>query len=155
MTSSTLSLQLYTVREALEADLRSALERVADLGLRQVEPFGFVDRADEYAALLPQVGLSAPSAHAYLLDGQAPAAFAAARRIGIPTVISPWSTPERWTTRAGVEAIADELNGLVGDAAEAGLRVGYHNHWWELEDLDGTPALEVFAARLAPEVVLE
>src|SRR3954453_18070992 len=150
MTSSTLSLQLYTVREALSTDLRSALERVAELGLRQGEPFGFVERAEEYAALLPQVGLSAPSAHAYLLDGQAPAAFTAARRIGIGTVISPWSTPEPWTPRDGVEAIADELNGLVEEATQAGLRIGYHNHWWELEDLDGTPALEVFAARLAP-----
>jgi sugar phosphate isomerase/epimerase len=155
MTSSTLSLQLYTVREALAADLRSTLERVADLGLRQVEPFGFVERAEEYAALLSQVGLSAPSAHAYLLDGQAPAAFAAARRIGIGTVINPWTDPARWTSRESVEAIADELSGLVEPAAAAGLRVGYHNHEFEFTDLDGAIAYEVFAARLDPAVVLE
>jgi len=155
MTSSTLSLQLYTVREALGADLRSALERVASLGLRQVEPFGFVERADEYAALLPEVGLTAPSAHVFLLDGQAEAAFDAARRIGIGTVITPWTDPARWTSRASVEAIADELSALVEPAAAAGLRVGYHNHEFEFADLDGTSAYEVFTARLDPAVVLE
>src|SRR3954451_2058580 len=155
MTSSTLSLQLYTVREALSTDLRSALERVADLGLRQVELFGFVARADEYAALLPQVGLSAPSAHVNLLDGTASAAFDAARRIGGQTVIVPWADPERWTSRDGVEAIADELNALVASASAAGLDIGYHNHWFEFADLDGTSAYEVFAARLDPAVVLE
>jgi len=41
-------------------------------------------------------------------------------------------------------------------AADHGLRVGYHNHWWELEQrIDGTPALEVFADLIGDEVVLE
>ncbi|WP_246854111.1 sugar phosphate isomerase/epimerase [Naasia sp. SYSU D00057] len=155
MTSSTLSLQLYTVREALGTDLRSALERVGSIGLRQVELFGFVERADEYAALLREVGLTAPSAHVNLLDGQAQAAFDAARRIGIGTVITPWTDPARWTSRASVEAIADELSALVEPAAAAGLRVGYHNHEFEFADLDGTSAYDVFTERLDPAVVLE
>ncbi len=36
------------------------------------------------------------------------------------------------------------------------MRVGYHNHWWEVErDFDGRHGLEVLADHLAPEVVLE
>ncbi|WP_210481458.1 sugar phosphate isomerase/epimerase [Naasia sp. SYSU D00948] len=156
MTSSTLSLQLYTVRNAISEDLRAALERVAALGLRQVELYGFVDRADEYAALLPELGLTAPSAHVDLFRTTEPAAaFAAARTIGIPTVIVPFSPPERWTSREEVEAVADQLNALVEPARDSGLEVGYHNHWWEFEDLGGTPALEVLADRLDPAVVLE
>jgi len=155
MTSSTLSLQLYTVRDAISADLRAALERVAGLGLHQVELFGFVERADEYAELLPELGLTAPSAHTRLLTADADAAFAAASRIGVRTVIDPHIPAERWTSREDVEASADQLNALVGPARDAGLEVGYHNHWWEFADLDGTPALEVFAARLDPAVVLE
>ncbi len=156
MTSSTLSLQLYTVRDALSADVRGTLERVAGLGLRQVELYGFVDRAIEYTALLPEVGLTAPSAHVDLFrSGDAGAAFTAARQIGIPTVIVPFSPPERWASREEVDAVADQLNALVAPAADSGLEVGYHNHWWEFEDLGGRPALEVFADRLDPAVVLE
>lgn len=155
MTSSTLSLQLYSVRDAIAADLRSALERVADLGFRQVELFDFVARADEYSALLPQLGLTAPSAHARLLGEDQRAIFAAARRIGIATVIDPHIDPDRWTTRESVEGIADELNAAGEVAADAGVRLGYHNHWFEFADLGGVTALEVFAERLDPAIVLE
>ncbi|MDQ6657155.1 MAG: sugar phosphate isomerase/epimerase, partial [Actinomycetota bacterium] len=41
-------------------------------------------------------------------------------------------------------------------AAEHGVVVGYHNHWWETENsIDGVPAIEVFAAELDDAVVLE
>jgi sugar phosphate isomerase/epimerase len=41
-------------------------------------------------------------------------------------------------------------------AAEHGLRVGYHNHWWELQSrVGGRPALEMLADRLDPAVLLE
>ncbi|MCU1569767.1 MAG: xylose isomerase [Naasia sp.] len=155
MTSSTLSLQLYSVRDAIAADLRSALQRVADLGFRQVELFGFVDRADEYSALLPQLSLTVPSAHARLLGEDQRAIFAAARMIGVGTVIDPFIEPERWTTREGVLSVADDLNAAAELAADAGVRLGYHNHWFEFADIGGATALEVLADRLDPAVVLE
>jgi sugar phosphate isomerase/epimerase len=155
MTSSTLSVQLYSVRDALSADPLAALQRLKDLGFSQVELFGFVDRADEYASLLEQVGLTAPSGHVNLLGEDADAAFAAARRLGLGTAIVPWIDPERWTSRADVENLADAMNALVPPAEDAGLRVGYHNHWFEFADIDGATALEVFADRLDPAVVLE
>lgn len=157
MTSSRLSVQLYTVRDAIAADLPSTLERVAALGFEAVELYGFVDRATEYSELLPRFGLTAPTAHAHILDPEdATLAFAAARAIGVSTVFDPMTAPERWTTKADVAAIAFELNGLVGQAADFGLRIGYHNHAWELENrIDGVPALEVFADALDDRVVLE
>ncbi len=155
MTSSTLSLQLYTVREALSADVRSALERVAALGLRQVELFDFVNRAEEYATLLPELGLTAPSAHANLLQGQRGPAIAAASTIGVGAVIQPFTPPDLWTNRENVEAIADELNEVLPAAQDAGIQIGYHNHAWEFEDLGGAPAFEIFADRLDPAVLLE
>jgi sugar phosphate isomerase/epimerase len=155
MSSQTLSVQLYSVREALSVDLRSALERIADLGFRQVELFDFAGRAEEYASLLPQLGLTAPTAHVALLGGDSPGIFAAARRIGIGTVILPFVDPARWQERESVEALADELSALAAPAADVGLKVGYHNHSFEFADLDGATALEVFADRLNPAVVLE
>lgn len=155
MTTSTVAVQLYSVRDAIAADLRSALQRIAELGLHQVEPFDFVARAGEYAALLPELGLTAPSAHGDLLAEDPAAAFRAAKRMGVGTAILPWTAPERWTTRSDVEAVADELNALRGAATDAGVRLGYHNHWFELAEVDGVPALEVFADRLDPGIVLE
>ena len=154
--TSPISVQLYTVRDAIAADLPGTLQRLADIGYTQVEPWGFVERVDEYAEALPAAGLTAPSAHAKLVGQDLQPIFEAAVRLGVSTVIDPHIDETRWITREDVEAVAAEL-GEVGEAARAhGLTVGYHNHAFELENLiDGTPALEVFAAALPADVVLE
>jgi sugar phosphate isomerase/epimerase len=60
-----------------------------------------------------------------------------------------------WTDRDGVHQYARDLSDLGKRLADRGLRLGYHNHQFEFEDIGGRPALEVFADALAPEVVLE
>ena len=76
--------------------------------------------------------------------------------LGIQTIIEPYVDPARWQAEADINEIASELNEAAQRAARYGLRVGYHNHHFELESkISGVHALEVFADRLAPEVVLE
>jgi sugar phosphate isomerase/epimerase len=63
---------------------------------------------------------------------------------------------EHWQHAGDIGATADALNAAAKLAAEHGVRVGYHNHWWELRSrLDGRSAFEVFADQLDPELVLE
>ena len=82
--------------------------------------------------------------------------FAAAKELGIGTVIEPAVREQHWQTEEDIAATARKLNAAAEQAAEHGLRVGYHNHWWEIErDFDGRHGLEVLAEHLAPEVVLE
>jgi sugar phosphate isomerase/epimerase len=149
-------IQLYTVRRDIERDLLGTLRRLGEIGFGHVELFGFVDRADEYAAALAECGLTASSAHAGLVGGDPARVFAAARTAGVGTVIEPYVDPGRWADRDDVEAIAAELNEVARAAAAEGLAVGYHNHAFELEQrIDDRPALEVLADRLDPSVVLE
>jgi sugar phosphate isomerase/epimerase len=156
VTTIPLSVQLYTVRDAIASDLEGALRRLADIGFRLVEPWGFVERVDEYAELLPSLGLSAPSAHARLVGQELGPIVAAAKRLGISTLIDPHIDDDRWTSRDGVEGVAADLNSLAERLADDGLAVGYHNHAFELENLiDGTPALEVLAGSLTDAVALE
>jgi sugar phosphate isomerase/epimerase len=156
MSNSPLSVQLYTVRDALAADLPGTLKRVADLGYTEVELFGFVELADEYSRFLPDAGLSAPSAHARLIGQDTAAIFAAAKKVGVSTVIDPHIDRELWKTRGQIEEQATLLNTIAASGAEHGLTIGYHNHWWEAENrFDGTTGLEIFADALDPAVVLE
>jgi sugar phosphate isomerase/epimerase len=156
MASAPLSVQLYTVRDALAADLPGTLRRVADLGYRNVELFGFVELADQYSEVLPSVGLSAPSAHARLIGEDIAAIFAAAQKVGIATVIDPHIDRTLWNDRSDVEKQAALLNEIAKTGEDHGLRIGYHNHWWETESrFDGTTGLEIFADALDPAVVLE
>lgn len=150
-----LSVQLYTVRDAIALNLDAALARVAAIGFQTVEVYDFAARASEYATALATHGLRPSSGHAPLLEGDVPAILAAAQQLGISTVVDPSGGRDRWGTLEGVQFNAAMLNARAKVAADAGIQVGYHNHWWEFESIGGRPALEVFAELLEPAVVLE
>jgi len=171
--SPALSVQLYTVREALTEDLRGALARLASLGLRDVEVFDFVDRAPVLADALTKTGLRARTGHASLLSqglgfddpalaaGQAgppshDAVFRAATTIGLEVVIDPFVSVDRWLTEDAVRDTANRLNAAAEKAADQGLRVGYHNHAQEfIASFNGLTAYEWFVEQLRDDVVLE
>ncbi|MET1051651.1 MAG: sugar phosphate isomerase/epimerase [Mycetocola sp.] len=151
------SLQLYTLRDALEADFAGTMRQIADIGYRQVEPFNFVAKADELEAAFAETGLVAPSTHVGLLSApDQRAVFETAVRLGIDIVIDPHVDRAQWTTADDIAATADKLNAAATLAADFDLTVGYHNHNFELENrIDGRTALEVLVDSLDPAVVLE
>ena len=164
-----ISVQLYSIHAELDADLDGSLRRLAGIGLRTVEAFDFVRRADALKESFDAHDLKVPTAHAILIEDEGVTTpdglltvppveetFAAAVTLGAEVVIDPYVAPERWTTLEDVQRNADRLNARVARAAEFGLKVGYHNHDHELSTLiDGRPALEVFADLLDPAVLLE
>ena len=155
MSHDNLSVQLYTLRTALAQDFDGTLEQIAGFGYTQVEPFQFVNFLDGLRNLSKH-GLSAPTTHVGLLAGDQDEIFSAAQELGIQTVIEPAVRDPHWQSAEAIKATADQLNAAAEKAADHGLRVGYHNHWWELEaKVDGKHGLEVLADHLAPEVVLE
>ena len=150
------SVQLYTLRNALQEDLPGTIRKVAEIGFTQVEPYNFVATAKELGAALKENGLTAPSGHAPLLSQDQDEIFAAAKELGISTVIEPYITAEHWQSAEDIRATAAKLNAAAKKGAEYGIRVGYHNHAWELESsIEGTMALEYFTGLLDPELVLE
>lgn len=154
--SGELSVQLYAVRSALADDLEATLGRLAELGFRRVEPYDLLAFRDGLRTGLPAHGLAVPTAHCELLSGDIDAVLDAASELGIGIVVQPWVSPERWQTAGGVGRLADEMNAVARSASSRGLRIGYHNHHFELASMiDGRHALEVFADLLAPEVALE
>ena len=168
MASPQLSVQLYTVRDALGADLPGTLERLAAAGFANVEAFGFLGRASELRAAYDAAGLSAPSGHANFLSDELRFGenvvtippFASilddAETLGIEILVDPMVMPERWASRGEIEKTAERMNRLVGQAEARGIRLGYHNHSQEFHhEIDGVPALELFAGLLDDRVVLE
>ncbi|HET9649700.1 MAG TPA: sugar phosphate isomerase/epimerase [Microlunatus sp.] len=162
------SVQLYTLAEQFSADMGSSLDRLAAIGLKNVEAFDFVGRPKEIRAALDASGLAAPTGHAPLLtdelwtpDGSIPTpepevVFEAAATIGMRTVIDPFVAPERWLTEDGVKDIADRINAAAEVAAQFGLTVGYHNHAQEfVASFDGQTAYERFVALTEDRVAIE
>lgn len=168
MSLPTPSVQLYTLADQFSADPQGSLDRLAAIGLRNVEAFDFVRRPAEIRAALDASGLASPTGHAPLLsdelwtpDGSIPtpapeAVFEAAAEIGIRTVIDPFVAADRWLTADGVADIAERMNAAADLAAIYGLQVGYHNHAQEfLADVDGRSAFEHFVALTDERVAIE
>ncbi|GAA0398260.1 xylose isomerase [Acrocarpospora corrugata] len=152
-----LSLQLYSVRHALDEDLPGTLAKVAAVGYRQVESsYRLYSRGPEFADAVRANGLISPTLTSSLVDVDLDAIFTAANELGANTVVDTFIPEQFWTSEADVTRIAGHLNAAAVKAADYGLRVGYHNHWWELEKkFAGRTALETLVDQLRPEVVLE
>lgn len=154
--SNPVALQLYTLREELLAGRAGVLRQVAAMGYRAVEPYDVVSDPDGLRADLDAAGLAVCSVHARPFGDQAEAVWRGLAAAGAGTVIIPHMPPERFAGRGEVGELARELNGIAARAADRGLRLGYHNHEFELSSLiGGRPALEVLAGQLGPDVLLE
>lgn len=159
MTSPSISVQLYTVREHAAEDLGATLQRIADLGYTLIEPYGFVSFGPALGEALRASGLRAPTTHqGFIGQGEAELdeVFSKAAALGIETVIDPHVPAEKWQTADDVRATAEALNAAAAIAARHGVRVGYHNHAHEIESaIEGETAIEFFAGLLDDAVVLE
>ena len=149
---SRISVQLYSVRDEFAADPSATLRRLAGIGFTQVEPYGLVQNLAPLRDALAEHGLTAPTAHAKIIGVDQREVFAAAAQLGIGVVIEPAVAAEHWQSPADIAATAAALGAAAKVAADHGVRVGYHNHWWELVSrIDGRSALEVFADQFDSE----
>ena len=166
MSSAALSIQLYTVRDALAADPDGTLARLAEIGFVDVEAFGFVGRAAELRASLDAAGLRSPSAHASFLSDQLEPGAARielppiehvldeAATLGVEILIDPFVAGPFWTQADDIARTAERLNGYVDLAAERGIRFGYHNHSHEFRKVeDQAVMLEYMLEHTDPENV--
>ena len=150
------SVQLYTLRDALDVDLPGTIARVAEIGFTQVEPYGFVDKVDALEKALSENNLVATTGHAHFIGEDAKPILEAAKRLGIKTLIDPFTLPEEWKDVSRIDYFASELNRISAEAKDHGIRIAYHNHYWELAERVGDEiAFDYFIDKLSPEVVIE
>jgi sugar phosphate isomerase/epimerase len=148
-----LGVQLYSLRQELSAD---TLRRLAEIGYVAVEGFDPLTDPAGFRAALDDAGLAMWSTHGPVLREGRDRLPEALATLGTDTVIIPSVPASEFAGAAGVVSTAQRINEAAEWAAEHGLRLGYHNHHWELASrIDGRPALEVLADRLLPEVFLE
>jgi sugar phosphate isomerase/epimerase len=151
-----IALQLYTVRERLAADYGGALARVTDIGYAGVEPFGVPADLDTAAARIHALGLDVPSVH--IPPPQDAAAQETALRIAAAydtRRIVCGMSPDGFASPDAIARTCDALNAMGRFAAENGLALGYHNHWWEFGPVDGQIPFDVMRRELDPSIIFE
>lgn len=167
----TLSVQLYSVREQLARDSHGTLARLAAMGFRFAEPFGlgrpdlpFAERlaaARSLRAGLDAAGLEVSGVHVAIpgdvreLAEECAAVGADTAFVAHPRQVHGFDA-DSFADAERVDAFADTLSALASVAAGHGLRLGYHNHWFEWAPLpDGSTGYDRFWSRAAEDLLAE
>jgi sugar phosphate isomerase/epimerase len=149
-------LQLYTVRDLMEADVARTLEKVAAVGYREVEFAGyFGETPARLRGLLGSLGLTSPSTHLSLeaLGPELGRTLDQAEAIGHRYLVVPSLDRKDRGTLDDYRRVAAALN-RAGEAARSrGLLVAYHNHDFELRPIGGVLPYDVLLRETDPKLV--
>lgn len=150
-------LQTYTLREALGQDFEGTLAMIKEVGYDYVElnDRNFSDRTPaELKAALDAVGLPSPASHVGIdmVRNDLSGVISAAKTLELDYVIVPYigdheRSLEDWKAHART---MDSAGAILRDE---GVKMAYHNHQFEFDDLGGTTAMEVLMADTNPDNV--
>jgi sugar phosphate isomerase/epimerase len=122
-------LQMYSVRDLTEKDLRGALKRVAELGYKHVEFAGFFgNSAEDVRSWLAEYGLTVSATHtgcAAITPDEIKKTIAYHKELGCTELIVPGA---RYSTPEELEYTVALFNYAEKKLAAAGITLGYHNH---------------------------
>lgn len=153
-----IGLQLYTVSDQLRTDFEGTIEKVAQIGYKQVEFAGYSNKSPEQVrALLDRLKLKSPSSHIGmdLLRRDLAAQIQIAQTIGheyitIPSLgrtETPMNTADAW------KRIAAECNTMGEKVKASGLKLAFHSHSAEFVDVGGgKTGMDIFASETDPAV---
>ena len=150
----TIGLQLYTIRGEAEKNFLGALEKVAQMGYKAVEFAGFGGhKASEIKNLLNKLNLEAIGSHTKLdlLRDDLETQIRFHQDIGAHFIICPFAN---MPNRAAVLELAALMNRAGKICAKAGIKLCYHNHSHEFQNIGGEYAMDLFLRETDPEFVL-
>lgn len=139
-----ISTQLYTVRNELATDVLGTLKAIASYGLEYVE-LGGLDRdsVKDWKGYLDETGLKVSGAHYGLADFEdADGLFEVMNVLDCKTIIMPWIPSEHFASLESIKSFSDKLRECGSKSRAAGFNYLYHNHDFELKDVDGKTGLE-------------
>jgi len=166
-------LQLYSVREAMNADAKGTLGRLAAMGYKYVEHAGYGNRkfygyaAADFKKLLDGLGLKMPSGHTVLSMHHWDAAkndftdewkniLEDASAVGMQYVISPALEDEYRTNYDSLLKLLDVFNKCGELCKKSGLTFGYHNHNFEFENtLNNQKLYDIILQKTDPALVVQ
>jgi len=160
-------IQLYSLRDELPKDPKGVIAKIAKAGYKEVETFGYSAKdgfwgltAKEFSAVLKANGLKTPSGH-YGMDeffgtGKMEvfnSYIDAAHATGQTYIVIPSLNQDFIKTAADFNSIADKMNKAAAVCKKEGLKLGYHNHNFEWEKVEGTTFYDTILAKTDPTLV--
>jgi sugar phosphate isomerase/epimerase len=158
-------LQLYSIRDAMAADVPGSLKIVSDIGYKFVELADYANRKfynhapSDFLKMVQDMGMKILSSHTQVegagvtLDNAKIMAEDHAK-LGVKYCLQPWIVEEMRTTIASYQRMAENWNKIGEVMKEFGIQFGYHNHNFEFATVEGKiPYFDVMLAELDKDLV--
>jgi len=157
-------LQLYSIRDAMAADVRGSLKKVSDLGYKYMELANYANgkfygfSPSEFKKILADLGMEALSSHTQVeaagitLDNAKAMADDHAA-LGVKYCVQPWINDEDRTIEKYKTMIAD-WNEVGRIMKRVGIQFAYHNHNFEFLPTNGIiPYYDIFLKEMDADLI--
>lgn len=156
MQKDRIALQLYSVREDMQADFYGTLKKVKELGYAGVEFAGLFGKDPlEVNWMCRELGLVPVSAHVPMADmlSDADKTVETYQQLGCKHVVLPYLTPEYRPGTPGFETVITTLKRLGEKLNARDMILQYHNHDFEFVKENGEYALDRIYREVGPELL--
>lgn len=163
-----IGLQLYSLRESIAQDVIGTIEKVAQIGIKEVETYGYSPEGKfwgleikEFKKVLDDNGLVTPAGH-YDFDpfldingtkDDLKKSLDVANRLDQNYLVISHIAEKLRTSIEDYKRLANKIN-LAGEICkDAGLKLAYHNHAFEFTDYNGSNGYEIFLKNTEKDLV--
>ena len=157
-------IQLYTLRDAMAADVAGTLKKVSDIGYKNLELAGYADgkfygfAPAEFKKMVNGLGMEVLSSHAAvestgITPETAKVMADAHAEVGVKYCVQPWVNDQDRTIDTYKKMIAD-WNEVGRIMKGVGIQFAYHNHNFEFATLDGiVPYYDIFMPEMDADLI--
>jgi len=151
-------LQLWTLRDTIQADTLNTLKQVSKAGYALIEPYGFDGSfygipAKEFRKMAEDLGLQITATHTGITAGNADSIIEKANDAGLKYLVLPSAGDRPFASIEDYKQLAAEMNIIGAKAQKASLRFGYHNHSHEFKEIEGKILYEILLSETDPDLV--
>jgi sugar phosphate isomerase/epimerase len=157
-------IQLYTIRDAMTADVPGTLKKVSDIGYKNLELAGYSEgkfygyAPAEFKKIVSDLGMVALSSHTQVESAgismdQAKLMADSHAELGVKYCIKPWIEEVDRNIESYKKMIAD-CNEVGKITKGVGIQFGYHNHNFEFLDINGVvPYYDIFLPEMDADLI--
>jgi sugar phosphate isomerase/epimerase len=157
-------LQLYTIRDAMAADVKGSLQKLSDMGYKNLELadyangkfYGFLPK--EFKKMVNDMGMEIISSHTSV-EAEGITTESAQKmaddhaELGVKYCVQPW-VEEQDRNVEFYKRMVGEWNEVGRIMKGVGIQFGYHNHNFEFDNLDGiVPYYDIFMPEMDPDLI--
>ena len=157
-------LKLYTIRDAMAADVPGSLKKISDMGYKNVELASYADgkfygyAPAEFRKMVNDLGMDILSSHTQVeaagitIDNAQKMADDHAA-LGVKYCVQPRVNEEDRNVESYKKMVAD-WNEVGRIMKGVGIQFGYHNHNFEFANLDGiVPYYDILLPEMDPDLI--